>query len=130
MHPPEQAVHLPKHFSIKTRYLFHGKNGDGKTTFHQLFQWVFYGQVHFNKTTADRLYHLAYESQLPFGTTFDVMGRIDFEHPLRSNRWEGKPIPSQATPCASAELFRIKTQRGGFESERKKEGAQRRFRQD
>lgn len=23
MHPPEQAVHPPKRFSIKTRYLFH-----------------------------------------------------------------------------------------------------------
>ena len=60
--------------------VIYGKNGDGKTTLHQLFQWVFYGQVHFNKTTTDRLYNLAYESELPFGTTFDVMGRIDFEH--------------------------------------------------
>ena len=60
--------------------VIYGKNGDGKTTLHQLFQWVFYGQVHFNKTTTDRLYNLAYENDLPFGTTFDVMGRIDFEH--------------------------------------------------
>ena len=60
--------------------VIYGKNGDGKTTLHQLFQWVFYGQVHFNKTTTDRLYNLAYESELSYGTTFDVMGRIDFEH--------------------------------------------------
>ena len=25
--------------------IIYGKNGDGKTTLHQLFQWVFYGQV-------------------------------------------------------------------------------------
>lgn len=43
--------------------IIYGKNGDGKTTLHQLFQWVFYGQVHFNKTTTDRLYNLQYESE-------------------------------------------------------------------
>lgn len=60
--------------------IIYGKNGDGKTTLHQLFQWVFYGQVHFNKTTSDRLYNLGLESEQSFGSTFDVMGRIDFEH--------------------------------------------------
>ena len=60
--------------------IIYGKNGDGKTTLHQLFQWVFYGQVHFNKTTSDRLYNLGFESEQSFGSTFDVMGRIDFEH--------------------------------------------------
>lgn len=60
--------------------IIYGKNGDGKTTLHQLFQWVFYGQVHFNKTTTDRLYNLEYESELPYGTVFDVLGRIEFEH--------------------------------------------------
>ena len=58
----------------------YGKNGDGKTTLHQLFQWVFYGQVHFNRTTSDRLYNLSYEADLPMGSVFDVMGRIDFIH--------------------------------------------------
>lgn len=60
--------------------IIYGKNGDGKTTLHQLFQWVFYGQVHFNKTTTDRLYNLQYESERSLGDCFDVMGRIDFEH--------------------------------------------------
>lgn len=60
--------------------LIYGKNGDGKTTLHQLFQWVFYGQVHFNKTTTDRLYNLQYESECSYGDVFDVMGCIDFEH--------------------------------------------------
>ncbi len=60
--------------------IIYGKNGDGKTTLHQLFQWVFYGQVHFNKTTTDRLYNLQYESERSFGDTFQVMGCIDFEH--------------------------------------------------
>ena len=60
--------------------IIYGKNGDGKTTLHQLFQWVFYGQVHFNKTTTDRLYNLQYESECSFGDVFQVMGCIDFEH--------------------------------------------------
>jgi DNA sulfur modification protein DndD len=60
--------------------IVYGKNGDGKTTLHQLFQWVFYGQVHFNKTTTERLYNLQYESECSFGDTFQVMGCIDFEH--------------------------------------------------
>ena len=60
--------------------IIYGKNGDGKTTLHQLFQWVFYGQVHFNKTTTDRLYNLQYESECSFGEIFEVMGCVDFEH--------------------------------------------------
>ena len=60
--------------------IIYGKNGDGKTTLHQLFQWVFYGQVHFNKTTTNRLYNLAFESERSVGDIFDVMGRIGFEH--------------------------------------------------
>ena len=60
--------------------IIYGKNGDGKTTLHQLFQWIIYGQVHFNKTTTDYLYNLAYEDEQEYGKVFDVMGRIDFEH--------------------------------------------------
>lgn len=60
--------------------IIYGKNGDGKTTLHQLFQWVIYGQVKFNKTTTDHLYNLAFENEQDYGTIFDVMGRIDFEH--------------------------------------------------
>jgi len=60
--------------------IVYGRNGDGKTTLHQLFQWVFYGRVNFNKTTTDRLYNLQMEREAPFGSTFDVFGCIDFEH--------------------------------------------------
>lgn len=60
--------------------IIYGKNGDGKTTLHQLLQWVFYGQVKFNKTTTDHLYNLAFESEQEYGAVFEVMGRIDFEH--------------------------------------------------
>lgn len=60
--------------------IIYGKNGDGKTTLHQLFQWIIYGQVKFNKTTTDHLYNLSFESEQEYGTIFDVMGRIDFEH--------------------------------------------------
>ena len=55
--------------------IIYGKNGDGKTTLHQLFQWVFYGQVKFNKTTTDHLYNLAFESQQEYGVVFDVIAR-------------------------------------------------------
>lgn len=60
--------------------IIYGKNGDGKTTLHQLMQWIFYGHVHFNKTTTDRLYNLELEAEKSFGEVFDVIGRIDFEH--------------------------------------------------
>lgn len=60
--------------------IIYGKNGDGKTTLHQLLQWVFYGSVNFNKTTTDRLYNLKFESDCAPGTTFEVMGRVEFEH--------------------------------------------------
>lgn len=60
--------------------IIYGKNGDGKTTLHQLFQWVFYGAVHFNKTTSDTLYNLSFESEQAYNSTFQVMGRIDFDH--------------------------------------------------
>lgn len=60
--------------------IIYGKNGDGKTTLHQLFQWIIYGKVKFNKTTTDRLYNIAYEDKLSYGEIFSVMGRVDFEH--------------------------------------------------
>lgn len=60
--------------------VIYGENGDGKTTLHQLFQWVFYGQVHFNKTTSDELYNLELASKKKYGDVFDVYGCIDFEH--------------------------------------------------
>ena len=60
--------------------IIYGKNGDGKTTLHQLLQWIIYGQVHFNRTTTDHLYNLQFEKERSFGETFKVMGRIDFSH--------------------------------------------------
>ena len=60
--------------------IIYGKNGDGKTTLHQLFQWVFYGQVHFNKTSTEHLYNLEFERNQQYNSVFEVMGRIDFVH--------------------------------------------------
>lgn len=60
--------------------IIYGKNGDGKTTLHQLLQWIIYGQVHFNRTTTDHLYNLQFEKEQPYGSTFEVMGRVDFVH--------------------------------------------------
>lgn len=60
--------------------IIYGRNGDGKTTFHQLFQWIFYGEVHFNKTATDKLYNLELEQETTPGSEFEVMGRINFVH--------------------------------------------------
>ena len=60
--------------------IIYGTNGDGKTTLHQLFQWIIYGEVHFNKTAGDEMYNLQYEHALSVGTVFSVKGTIDFEH--------------------------------------------------
>lgn len=60
--------------------IVYGKNGDGKTTLHQLFQWILYNQVHFNKTASDKMYNLEFEKELNMDEQFDVWGAIDFEH--------------------------------------------------
>lgn len=83
----ENFRNFKKHGEIKCSTdgkvtIIYGKNGDGKTTLHQLFQWILYGQVHFNRTTTDRLYNLEFEKEQRFGQTFDVMGRIEFEHEM------------------------------------------------
>jgi len=60
--------------------IIYGRNGDGKTTLHQLFQWIFFGQVHFNKTTTNKLYNLQFEKDQKNGSSFSVNGRINFIH--------------------------------------------------
>lgn len=60
--------------------IIYGINGAGKTTFHQLFQWVIYGETHFNKTASDKMYNLDYERNVLPGKKFSVLGIIDFEH--------------------------------------------------
>lgn len=60
--------------------IVYGKNGDGKTTLHQLFQWILYNEVHFNKTASDKMYNLEFEKEAKSNSDFDVWGRIDFEH--------------------------------------------------
>lgn len=60
--------------------IIYGKNGDGKTTLHQLFHWVFYGTVNFNKTTSNKLYNLEFEKEQALNSTFETMGRVEFEH--------------------------------------------------
>lgn len=60
--------------------IIYGQNGDGKTTLHQLFQWIIYGRVSFNKTSTGKLYNLSYEKEQEIGSTFDVFGKMDFEH--------------------------------------------------
>lgn len=60
--------------------IIYGRNGDGKTTLHQLFKWIFYDKVSFNKTATSKLYNLKFEREQEYGSFFDVMGRVDFEH--------------------------------------------------
>lgn len=64
--------------------IIYGTNGDGKTTLHQLFQWIFYGEVHFNRTASNKMYNLKMEREIPYGEKFSVHGTIDFEHPNRN----------------------------------------------
>lgn len=61
--------------------VIYGPNGVGKTTLHQLFQWIFYGEVHFNKTASNKMYNLEFEQAASFHQVFSVLGIIDFEHP-------------------------------------------------
>lgn len=60
--------------------IIYGVNGSGKTTFHQLFQWIIYGMVRFNKTASDKMYNLEFESRLGIDEQFHVWGEIEFEH--------------------------------------------------
>lgn len=64
--------------------IIYGPNGVGKTTLHQLFQWIFYGEVHFNKTASKEMYNLEFEQNARYGSNFTVSGMIDFEHPNRN----------------------------------------------
>lgn len=61
--------------------IIYGPNGVGKTTLHQLFQWIFFGEVHFNKTASDKMYNLQFAKEAPLNAVFSVSGKIDFEHP-------------------------------------------------
>ncbi len=60
--------------------IIYGKNGDGKTTLHQLMQWIIYGRIKFNKTTTETLYNLSYGNEAPSGSSFTVWGRMYFIH--------------------------------------------------
>lgn len=68
--------------------IIYGPNGVGKTTLHQLFQWIFYGEVHFNKTASKEMYNLEFEQNARIGSNFTVSGMIDFEHPNRNGAIE------------------------------------------
>lgn len=61
--------------------IIYGTNGDGKTTLHQLFQWILYERVNFNKTTSsNKLYNLEIGSLLTPECSMFVWGEIEFEH--------------------------------------------------
>lgn len=61
--------------------IVYGTNGDGKTTLHQLFQWILYRRVTFNKTTSEsKLYNLGNGEKLTKDCSFVVWGEIEFEH--------------------------------------------------
>ncbi len=61
--------------------IVYGTNGDGKTTLHQLFQWILYGRVNFNRTTSgNKLYNLDAGEKLNIGCFFKTYGKIEFEH--------------------------------------------------
>ncbi|MBD5471461.1 MAG: hypothetical protein HDR20_00685 [Lachnospiraceae bacterium] len=69
-------------FSIDGKVtIIYGTNGDGKTTLHQLFQWILYGKVNFNKTTTPgKLYNLKRGANLSREGSMYVWGEIEFKH--------------------------------------------------
>lgn len=79
------SIELPTNGEVAIIY---GPNGVGKTTLHQLFQWIFYGEVHFNKTASNKMYNLQYEHEISYGEKFSVSGKIDFEHPNKDGTIE------------------------------------------
>lgn len=72
------CIDFPTDGSVAVIY---GTNGVGKTTLHQLFQWIFYGEVHFNKTAGTEMYNRSFEQAASYHQDFSVWGAIDFEHP-------------------------------------------------
>jgi len=60
--------------------IIYGKNGDGKTTLHQMFHWIFYNNVRFNKTASNTMYNHEFEEELEYNQVFSVKGKIDFLH--------------------------------------------------
>ena len=60
--------------------IVYGTNGDGKTTLHQLLQWILYEKVNFNKTTTNKLYNLEAGDKLSRGNGLFVYGQIEYEH--------------------------------------------------
>lgn len=60
--------------------IIYGKNGDGKTTLHQLMQWVVYGVTKYLKRSNDIIYNTTYASEVPNGSEFEVWGRMHFTH--------------------------------------------------
>lgn len=61
--------------------IIYGKNGVGKTTLHQLFQWILYERVTFNKTTSTNiLYNLDAGEKLTPGYQMRVCGQLEYEH--------------------------------------------------
>lgn len=61
--------------------IIYGTNGDGKTTLHQLFQWILYERVSFNKTTsASKLYNLEVGERLFLDSFMSVLGELEFTH--------------------------------------------------
>lgn len=61
--------------------IVYGLNGEGKTTLHQLFQWLFYGTVNFNRTPKGVvLYNLHRANNLEEGGTMALRANADFMH--------------------------------------------------
>ena len=61
--------------------IVYGLNGEGKTTLHQLFQWLFYGTVNFNRTPKGViLYNLHNASNLNEGGSMFLEAKARFSH--------------------------------------------------
>ena len=78
--------------------VIYGENGDGKTTLHQLFQWILYGNTSFNKTATKKMYNLSYAESIANSEPFYVYGQMELIHNnedyLVRREWQYKKAPS------------------------------------
>lgn len=73
--------------------IVYGTNGDGKTTLHQLFQWILYGRVNFNRTTSgNKLYNLDAGEKLNIGCFLKPTEKLNLSIMVKNIRYVGNGV--------------------------------------
>ena len=93
--------------------LIYGQNGDGKTTLHQLIQWIFYNKVSFNKTSdKNKIYNNRNFRQANVGDDVIVVGEIELIHEnddysVRREWVYSKDQDGRAIRCEEKDVFTV-----------------------